>query len=454
MKTVFDILVSGGGIASLNTIYLLLKIKPNLKIILFEKDDVLGGRIKRGYLGDQPIDLGASRIPIDFILTTKLIKELGLSLIPFSTPLKGTFTREKWYSIKNLYKSQERYFLPDNTNPLENQIELLNKTLNELVGTLDYNKLDPNKLVNGVRLVDWGMNNLLKIKLTEEQINWISNSLNLSLKYYASNAYEWCIHHYHHPDYYMVGTGEPNSPKFGNYASIIDKIDEKTQSVIKNKLCEVKSAIYDYSKKIWEVKVKDLKLNKCKIYYSKKFISGIPAFNLKNIVMNIPDEKLWSYLLNCSVPLSLSRVYIEYPNKWWSETKGSFFDESTNKMVWIMNDTSPVLHASFSDGNYWEGIPESNILEKVHEGVCRALNVDIKTVPKPIKHIKKVWTHPTYPQFLYKKGIIGSEIQKIATKPFEKMPFYIASDTLSQRQGWVEGALYSSESVVNKILSE
>jgi monoamine oxidase len=34
------------------------------------------------------------------------------------------------------------------------------------------------------------------------------------------------------------------------------------------------------------------------------------------------------------------------------------------------------------------------------------------------------------------------------------MPFYIASETLSQRMGWVEGALYSSNSVVKKILSE
>jgi monoamine oxidase len=126
-------------------------------------------------------------------------------------------------------------------------------------------------------------------------------------------------------------------------------------------------------------------------------------------------------------------------------------------MVWIMSEDSPVLLASFSDefqSNYWEGIPESQILEKAHEGVCRAFNVDANSVPKPLKYIKKVWTYPTYPVFLYKKGIIGSDIQKIATKPFPQMPFYIASETLSQRIGWVEGALYSSNSVVKKILSE
>lgn len=122
-----------------------------------------------------------------------------------------------------------------------------------------------------------------------------------------------------------------------------------------------------------------------------------------------------------------------------------------------MSEDSPVLLASYSDdfqSNFWISIPESKILEKAHEGVCRAFNVDIKTVPKPIRYIKKIWTYPTYPLFFYKTGIIGSDIQKIATKPFEKMPFYIASETLSQRMGWVEGALLSSNSVVKKILSE
>jgi len=80
-------------------------------MILFERDDVFGGRLKRGYLGNQPVDLGAIRIPTDFTLTPKLVKELGITL-------KGTFTREK------LNESQERYFLPSNT-PSEEKQEVL-----------------------------------------------------------------------------------------------------------------------------------------------------------------------------------------------------------------------------------------------------------------------------------------------------------------------------------------
>ena len=453
----YDIIVAGGGIAALNTIYQLLKTKPSLNIILFEKNDVLGGRLKRGYLGKQPVDLGAIRIPTDFVLTPNLVKELGLTLIPFTTALKGTYTREKWFSISELNKSQTRYFLPSGTPAKLNQIELLEKTLQKLVGTLKFNELNPNKIINGVRLVDWGIYDLLRICLTEEEINWISNSLNFSFYKSDFNAYEWCIHNYHNPNFWMVGTENPNGPKFGNFFELIDKLDKKTQSVNKYKNYEVKSAYYNYSQKIWEIKVLNLNTNKYINCYSKIFLSGIPNFNLRNLIINIPDQKKWDYLMNCNVPFPLSRIYVEYPYKWWSAKSGSYFDESTNKMIWIMSDTSPVILGSYSDeyqSNYWAGLPDEKILDTIHRGICRALNVKYDSVPKPLRYIKKLWTNPTYPVYWYKRGINGTDIQKMAVKPFNDMPFYIASETLSKRVGWVEGALHSSYAVVSKILSE
>ena len=68
-----------------------------------------------------------------------------------------------------------------------------------------------------------------------------------------------------------------------------------------------------------------------------------------------------------------------------------------------MSEDSPVLLASYSDefqSNLWEGIPESKILEKAHEGVCRAFNVDANSVPKPIKYIKK-YGHTQHIRYIY-----------------------------------------------------
>jgi hypothetical protein len=458
-KEIFDIIIGGGGIAGMNSIYELLKYNPNLKMILFEKNNKLGGRIKREFFDNQPVDMGAVRIPKDFTLTPNLALELGLKLRTFTTELKATFTREKWFPRTELNKSQERYFLPENTPPQLNQQELLFNTLLELVGTLDFNDLDPNKLVNGIPLIRWGIFDLLKIKLTSEEIEWISNSLNFSFYKTDVNAYEWCIHNFHSSEYFLIDSNLPNGPKFGNMFKLIERLNEETNKINKLVNHEIKSANYNDKTKLWTIEVLNTINNTRKNYFSKKFLSTIPNFYLKNININVPNLELWNILLNCNVPFPLSRVYVKYPNNWWSSiyTEGSVFDESTNKMIWIMDKDSNILLGSYSDEfqcNYWAGLPNEKILDQIHLGICRGFNVNPESVPKPLSYKKKNWTNPEYPVYWYKKGINGSNIQNIAKKPFNNYPLYIASETLSNRVGWIEGALSASYETITQIIKD
>lgn len=449
-NNIYDLIIGGGGIAGLNSAYQLLKSKPNLKILILEKNDILGGRIKREYIGSQPVDMGAVRIPQDFVLTPNLATELGLSLIPFTTDLRGSFTREQWFSFANLNQSQSRYFLPAGTPPSQTPITLLFETLLELIGTLNYNDLNPNQLVNGIKIVDWGFYDLLKTKLTSEQIEWISNSLNFSFYKNEMNAYEWCIHNYHASQFYMIG------PTFGNTYKLIEKLDENTPDAIKLFQKTIKAANYDNSRKIWTINVLDTVNNRKEYYFAKRFLSCIPNNNLRSVDINVPNLTLWNdKILNCGKPFELSRVYVKYPTKWWSATSGSYFDETTNKMVWIMSPTSNILLASYSDdfqAKYWKGIPDSKLLDSIHLGVCRAFNVDPNNVAKPTEYKKKIWTNPEYPVYWYDIGINGLDIQNLARKPFPTLPLYLASETLSQRPGWMEGALYASNATVEKII--
>lgn len=118
-----------------------------------------------------------------------------------------------------------------------------------------------------------------------------------------------------------------------------------------------------------------------------------------------------------------------------------------------MSSTSPIL-LSYSDdfqAKYWQGIPDDKLLAAFHQGACRAFNVDPLSVPLPIEFKKKVWTNPEYPVYWYGLGVDGLEIQQLATKPFPGLPLYLASETLSQRPGWMEGALYASNATVARI---
>lgn len=235
----WDILIAGGGLSGMYSAYRLSQRFPKLKILLVEKNDRFGGRIRQEFLGEQPLDMGALRIPTDFVLTPALVNELGLGLIPFTTDLRASYTREAWFSYPDLNDSQQRYFLPPGTPATQTPQTLLLETLFDLMGTLDYDKLDPDRVVDGVRVIDWGIYDLLKTRLTSEQIEWISNSLNFSFYKNEMNAYEFCIHNYHSSQYYMVG------PTFGNTIRIIQSLDTATPNVQKKLCSTVLSALFD-----------------------------------------------------------------------------------------------------------------------------------------------------------------------------------------------------------------
>ena len=79
----YDIIIIGGGISGLNTAYKLLQHKPLLKILILEKNNYLGGRIKtftktinnHKYIFEE----GAGRLNTNHKLFLKLIDEFNLT---------------------------------------------------------------------------------------------------------------------------------------------------------------------------------------------------------------------------------------------------------------------------------------------------------------------------------------------------------------------------------------
>jgi len=78
----YDLVIIGGGISGIYTLYKLSKTFPHLKILLLESGQRYGGRIysyKENVDGEEYImDLGAGRLGHHHKLITNLINELGL----------------------------------------------------------------------------------------------------------------------------------------------------------------------------------------------------------------------------------------------------------------------------------------------------------------------------------------------------------------------------------------
>ena len=89
-KKEYDIIIVGGGIAGLYMMYNVLLQRPDLKVLLLEKNERLGGRIYTHHETVDGIayhmDLGAGRIGTHHRLVMNLIKRLGLEreIVPIS----------------------------------------------------------------------------------------------------------------------------------------------------------------------------------------------------------------------------------------------------------------------------------------------------------------------------------------------------------------------------------
>ena len=84
----YDIVIIGGGISGIYTMYNLKKKIPKLKVLLLEKNERFGGRVYSHYEKidnvDYVMDLGTGRIGHHHTLMVNLIKELKLEKFMFN----------------------------------------------------------------------------------------------------------------------------------------------------------------------------------------------------------------------------------------------------------------------------------------------------------------------------------------------------------------------------------
>jgi hypothetical protein len=81
---IYDFVILGGGVAGLNAAYQLLKHNRNVRLVVVEKEKILGGRIHSYHDKYMSVESGAGRIHTGQVRVNALIRELGLEgeLVP------------------------------------------------------------------------------------------------------------------------------------------------------------------------------------------------------------------------------------------------------------------------------------------------------------------------------------------------------------------------------------
>ena len=426
----YDIVIIGGGISGIYSMYNLKKKYPNLKVLLLEKENRYGGRI---YTYTEKIngetytmDLGAGRLGFHHEKIMTLLDELNIN--------------NEIISINNT----ENYIEYDKkTNTYNNKSHIKKRILDLLYNFFNSSKI--NKLKHTV-LRKFNLIELFSKFFSKETCKNIQNTFEYKckLKYFNAND----------AIYYFKQDYNKYSKFFilkGGLHIIIDRMlnkIKKNKNYILKKNQNVKKIIYDEETNLYNIKynIKDC-------IFSKFVICAIPRKDL------IKFDILSPYLndLNSINEIAKMRIFEIYDTKtdnaWFKNINKTSTNEELQFIIPI-DPKSGLIMSSYNENlstnqNYWLNLYNKSkkefrsTLNRKLNNIFNVLNIK---VPQSIYVKLHYWNMGVAS---WKKNI---DSDYISQKIINLMPnFYICGENYSNYQAWCEGALQTSDEVTSKI---
>jgi len=422
---IYDIIIIGGGISSLYSAYKLLQNNNNntkkLKILILEKNNYLGGRIKTYRTSKNNIQYsweeGAGRFNTKHVKLLKLIDELGLSDKIININAKIKFYPSGKYDQKFIHKSPFIY---------------INKVI-------DFSKKMTQEELQKLTFIE-----LSKKILSQSEIKFILDSFGYYAQLIKMNSWN-AIH--------LFENGMNPKNKFFSLIGGMDQIISR----LKEKIIELGGKI-KLNTNVTDIKYIDkfYITTKClqKKLKARKVVLAIPKPDL--LVFNILKQKSIQKMLNSINYKSLCRIYSIFPksdnNTVWFNNIYKLTTNNKSRYIIPIDKESGLIMISYSDSkfaDYWQklyktrGILEVN--DKLKENTKKTLDIEI---PKPIFTKLSYWKCAIG---FWKKNKNSEIISKKIIKPIKDMDLYICGENYSETQGWIEGALESVTNVINII---
>jgi monoamine oxidase len=166
-----------------------------------------------------------------------------------------------------------------------------------------------------------------------------------------------------------------------------------------------------------------------------------------------------------------TKLYVWYARPWWLGEVSSartvtdlpprkvfYFDEAP--------DGPAVLLGSYADARtsaYWteiadgvsNGAPATPQMLAALEGFLRQLHPSVADIPPPLGSAFMHWGADPHEiaWTLWLPGVVSDEVMAIAPQPDPSLPIYLAGESFSRSQTWVEGALETGAEVVRRLLA-
>lgn len=421
-------IICGGGISGLYTAYKLLKNTDN-KVLVFEKDNRLGGRIKTTTFTHKKMDFtieeGAGRLNTNHKMFISLIEELGLldKLIKITGDV--TFEPNKNSRLYNNLDDKTRQNTPF-------------KLINKVIRIARKAKVkDP----YNVLFRDFAKEHLtpFEYKLLFDSSGYYGEiyfgNLEDSMKLFTKGIRGDI-------DYFVVN---------GGLGVIIETLADRIRElggIIYKKHTLVDFGLVSSTQNKYQIEVEHN--GSVKIFQCNHIVLALP----KPALIQIPQLKSRRRLLNSIHCKSLMRVYSVFPREsdgtYWFENYGKTTTNNNNRYMIPIDKERGLIMTSYTDSkyaDYWYTLEKRELINQVMENVEKTIG---KRVRRPTKTIVTYWDCGVG---FWKKGVDSKHLSNDIIKPFgTDIPIFICGENYSQTQGWIEGALETSEIAIQTII--
>ena len=420
-----DFIIVGGGISGLYSALKLSDIYPRKKIIIFEKNGFLGGRIHTMNTNHNDIrytyEAGAGRFSDNHKLLIDLIDRFGLShnIIPISSERIPVVRGLTFSSRKDLYSKYS-----PNTNEVLDINYLIQLILTK---SEDYDKIFLKKI---------SIYDLSLMILSSEASEFLLDSFGYNAELLDTNAYDGVR---------MFNDGFSSKNKFfilkNGLSSLVKKIEQKLRE--RNITIVLNSELIDYSVG---------KTNILTLVFKEK--NNEVIHKAKNVILSISK----SYLLKLNVLKtikkninsvkghSLNRIYAVYPiinNKVWFKDLPKITTNNPLQYIIPIDESKGLIMISYSDtlyADYWNQLNKSNRLNYYIKKNLNEIFPNI-SIPEPLFIKSYYWKNGAH---FFKKGADSKIIYRKMLKPFN-YNLFIIGECYSFKQAWIEGALETVE---------
>jgi cytochrome b involved in lipid metabolism len=442
---VYDLVIIGGGIAGLYTLYKLSKSFAHLKILLLESGQRYGGRIysyketidKQEYV----MDLGAGRLGYHHKLITSLINELGLKTKIIPIPNTKTYIEVNANNKVSNKTSTKDYIMDKLTkfffSPL---VSKLGKTTKQSYYLYEF----LTKYVSA------------SFSRKVEDVFEYSSDLN---ELNAYDAIEYFKYDYNKTsDFFTLN---------GGLEQIIERLllaikktrAYKSHNIRLQNLSNVENITYkkNDASDLFEISVANYNTQGSSpdILYSKYVICAIPKKSLDQLTIFKP---LLSDL-NSINSINLLRIYEIYDKEqesgsvWFKNVEKTITNTNVQFVIPVSSDNGLIM-SSYSDcanARYWNNLLVSKGLDYVKVKLNEKLNLlfSIYNIKVPLsKYIKMYFWDAGVA--CWKKDVDSDYLSVKLLNPYPRV--FIIGENYSKYQAWCEGALMTSESCIAKLV--